>query len=58
MGFGVKLHLKVVYVGLDRRPKQPTLRGLSAESSICIGTGAREQVAGRSGRNGGQSLYV
>jgi len=40
--------------GLDRRTVQPTRLGLSAESRVGVSTGSREQIAGRSGRNGGQ----
>ncbi len=46
--------LKTKLIGLGRCSDQPTLRGLSAESKIHISTGSRKQVAGRSGRIGGQ----
>ena len=45
---------KSTKTGLDRRCDQSTLYSSSAESRIGASTGFRDQVSGRSGRNGGQ----
>lgn len=50
------LAIQAVNTVVKTGPDQPTLRGLSAESRFYARIGSCEQVAGRSGRNGGRSL--